>query len=349
MFVQSNFSFVFHLLPGVALFGICIAGTNWTPIRPRSAKTVVTSLLLVSSCVFCLWAGLPSAWKGSLTMKELWPSHYGKEGSKSPTSKVASLDQAIHVWPRYEFHLERAMILQQLAGTPEYPAFSEHANRAAADYRIAFDRHPYSPEIPVNYANLLSMMGRIEDAERYYQKALALQGQMESSFRAHYYYSQHLVRKSIALRMKGKLGESLTSAELAAEQIEAAILLTPPWVIHLDGRNLRISIHENLGLTREAVGDRMGALAAYDMAASIQTGQRAHYRAAVLLGRMGRDQWADRRAPQALHKFIQARNRLIAAAKQLPEGVTLSQSLEFANYLDRSIALLQDAKIEPKE
>lgn len=349
MFVQSNFSFVFHLLPGVALFGICIAGTNWTQIRSKSPRSTATALLLIASCAFCLCIFVPAAWKGCLVMNSLWHSHFGKEGEKSLNSKASSLDEAIQVWPRYEFYLERAMIFQQLAGTPDNPEFEDYANMATSDYELAFLRHPYSPEIPINRANLLSMLNLSQQAELWYQKAISLQGQMEPGFRANYYYSQHLLRKSINLRRNGKFSESLSAAELASRHMEVAIRLTPPWVIHLDGRNLRISIHENLGLAREAIGDRVGALAAYDFAASIQTGNRAHYRAAVLIGRMGRDEWAKRRAPQALQKFIEARNRLTSAGKALPEGVTLSQSMEFTNYLDRSIALLKEAKVEPKE
>jgi tetratricopeptide (TPR) repeat protein len=213
---------------------------------------------------------------------------------------------------------------------------------------MASSRHPYAPEIPINHANMLSRMGLSDEAESTYQKAISLQGQMEAGFRAHYHYSQHLLRKSIKLREIKASRESLIAAQEACENIEIAIRLTQPWVIHHEGRNLRIFIHENLGLAKEAKGDSQGALAAYDFAASIQTGNRAHYRAAVLIGRMGRDEWAQRRAPQALYKFNDARRRLVLAGKELPEGVTLDQRLEFTNYLDQSIALLKEANVEPK-
>lgn len=349
MFVQSNFSFVFHLLPGVALLGICIAAVHRPSINATERKTLVTSLLLIAACAACLWICLPAAWKGTLVMRSLWHSHYGKEGIKTPNAKTEALDEAIQIWPRYEFYLERAMIFQQLAGSPDHPEFEDYANRAISSYQIAFRRHPYSPEIPINQANLLSMMGDLDEADTAYEKAISLQGKMETGFRAHFYYSLHLLRKSLTLRRNGNISDSITSAELAAEQIEEAVRLTPPWVIHLDGRNLRISIHENLGLAKEANGDRPGALAAYDFAASIQSGNRAHYRSAVLIGRMGRDEWAKRRAPQALHLFMKARDRLTLAGRELPEGVSPSQRLELADYLDRSIALLKAAKVEAQE
>ncbi len=349
MFVQSNFSFVFHLLPGVALFGICIGGTNWTQIRSKSPKSTATAILLIASCAFCLCIIIPAAWKGCLVMNSLWRSHFGKEGEKSLNSKASSLDEAIQVWPRYEFHLERAMIFQQLAGTPENPRFEDYAKMATSDYQMAFHRHPYLPEIQINQANLLSMRGLSEEAESAYQKAIMLQGQMESAFRAHYYYSQHLLLKSIQLYRKGDAANALLAIQDSAEHIETANRRTPAWVIDIKGRNLRISIHERLGIMREANGDRDGAIAAYDYAAAIPSGNRAHYRAALLIGRIGRDKWAKRRSSEALYSFIEARRRLELAARELPEGVTLTSRLEFTEYLDKSIALLKAAKVEPQK
>jgi tetratricopeptide (TPR) repeat protein len=349
MFVQSNFSFVFHLLPGVSLLGICLASCYWVPLKPRSATSLVTGILLIGSCVFCLFTSLPLAWKGTLALRALWTSHYGKTGSKSLHSKVSSLDEAIHLWPRYEFYLDRAMLHQQLAGAPDNPEFEDYAKFAMSDYQKAFQRHPYSPEIPINQANLLSSMGLSDEADVAYQKAISLQGQMEPAFRAHYYNAEHSLRRSLQLYREGDAANALLAIEDSAEHIETANRRTPAWVIDIKGRNLRISIHERLGTMREANGNRDGAITAYNYAASIPGGNRAHYRSAVLIGRMGRDAWAKRRPSEALYRFIEARRHLGLAARELPEGVTLTSSLELSEYLDKAITLLKAAKVEPQK
>jgi hypothetical protein len=283
MFVQSNFSFVFHLLPGVSILGICLASCYWVPLKPRSATSLVTGILLIGSCVFCLFTSLPLAWKGTLALRALWTSHYGKTGSKSLHSKVTSLDEAIHLWPRYEFYLERAMLYHQLAGAPSDPQFPGYARNAISDYQMASSRHPYAPEIPINHANMLSRMGLSDEAESTYQNAIYLQGQMEPGFRAHYHYSQHLLRKASQLHAAGDSLNAMTTMESAVQNIESAIRLTPAWIIDIQGRNLRIFIHEFAGKIQEANGDREGALASYNFASSIQSGNHVHYRAAVMI------------------------------------------------------------------
>jgi tetratricopeptide (TPR) repeat protein len=214
---------------------------------------------------------------------------------------------------------------------------------------MASRRHPYAPEIPINHANMLSRMGLSDEAERNYQKAISLQGQMEPGFRTHYHYSQHLLRKASQQHAAGDSLNAMTTMESAVQNIESAIRLTPAWIIDIQGRNLRIFIHEFAGKIQEANGDREGALASYNFASSIQSGNRAHYRAAVLIGRMGRDDWAKRRAPQALYKFIEARRRIDLAVRELPFGVSPTERQELTKYLDDRIALLKEAKVEPQE
>jgi hypothetical protein len=133
----------------------------------------------------------------------------------------------------------------------------------------------------------------------------------------------------------------------AAEHMEEAVKQTPPHDFSDDERNLRISIDESLGAVREAMGDRAGALRAYDLACSIPTGTRVHYHAAVLIGKMAVDEWSKRRPSEALGHFMEARKRLSQAGSALPQGVTASQHAEYCAYLDGMIAFLKGAKIEP--
>ncbi|HEX7261913.1 MAG TPA: hypothetical protein VF258_08870, partial [Luteolibacter sp.] len=81
-------------------------------------------------------------------------------------------------------------------------------------------------------------------------------------------------------------------------------------------------------------------------AATLPKGDRAHYRAGILNGKMASAVWMARRPEEALGYFLEARKR-IGQAKELPQGVTPSQRLEYIAYLDRTIAFLKGAKIEP--
>ena len=95
------------------------------------------------------------------------------------------------------------------------------------------------------------------------------------------------------------------------------------------------------------VGDSEGALESYNFATTLHDGRRAHYRAGVLVGKMAVETWSQRRPGEALKHFIEARRRIAQAGNQLPLGVTPSQSAEYVAYLDRTIAFLKGAKVEP--
>jgi hypothetical protein len=120
--------------------------------------------------------------------------------------------------------------------------------------------------------------------------------------------------------------------------------------MHWVGKDMlepRVSIHESLGTAREAGGDIEGALASYNLAAALHQGKRAHYRAAVLIGKKAVDAWSKRQPSKAMALFIEARKRVDRAEKDLPAGVTPGQRLEYIAYLDRTIAFLKGAKVEP--
>jgi hypothetical protein len=87
-------------------------------------------------------------------------------------------------------------------------------------------------------------------------------------------------------------------------------------------------------------------MAAYDFTVTLESGARAHYRAGVLHGKMATTAWNARRPAEALAHFIEAKNR-IGRTAEMPQGVTPSQRADYLAYLDRTIAFLKGAKIEP--
>lgn len=342
MFVQSCFSFVFHLLPGAILLGICLgqlsrASAAPEKISPRTGSRVLLSLAALA-CVALL---LPMGWKGARVTRVLWRDYLSKVTLSSDESRVEALSEAIRLWPQPAFYQDRAVIFQAAAEGRES---REAAEQAIRDYENAGRLHPYDPSPVVNRANLLSQLQRDAEAEDAYDRAIQLQGGMEPGFRGHFSLANHLLNKAIRQSGAAEPALALASMEIAAQQIEEAVERMH-WVIP-DMRGTRVSIHESLGAAREANGDEQGAMAAYDFAVTLDYGAKAHYRAGVLHGKMAAAAWTSRRPSEALAHFIEAKNR-IGLTHELPQGVTPGQRAEYLAYLDRTIAFLKGAKIEP--
>ncbi len=349
MFVQSSFSFVFHLLPGILLLGICLGQMSSSSKSGGEAAQVMGSRILLSICALaCCLPLLAFGWSGSQVTRILWPAYFSKSPIPSAESRVDALTEAIHLWPQSEFLRDRAGIHLAMAARHEAdPSVSKSAIEAALyNYQTASRLHPYDPANLVNSANLLSELRRDAEAEAAYDKAIALQGGMEPAFRVHFSLANHLRRKGLRQFQDQNPRDAVQSLELAVQQIEAAVKKMHR--IAADLKELRLSVHESLGVTLEAVGDLEGALASYDFAASLPNGNRANYRAGGLIGKMAADAWADRRASEALGYFIKARHR-ISIANPLPENVSPARRVEYLAYLDRTIAFLKGAKVVPAE
>jgi hypothetical protein len=288
---------------------------------------------------------LPAGWTGTRVLHTLWPTHFSKEPATSAEWRIDSLTEAIRLWPQAAFYQERAMMFQSLAGSDQDPGFQEAAERAIEDYDEAARLHPFDPALAVNGANLLSLVKRDAEAERWYAKAIHLQGGMEPGFRGHFSLANHYLRKGLRSFDPQNPEPTHEALELAAEHMENAVDAMH-WVTR-DMVEPRLAIHESLGTAREAVGDRQGALEAYNFAASLPEGSRAHYRAGVMIGKMAVEAWAKRQPSEALKQFLEARRRIDLARGKLPQEVTLSQSQEYTAYLDRTIAFLRSARVEP--
>jgi hypothetical protein len=347
MLVQSSFSFVFHLLPGVLLLGICLGKMSRSESGSSSPQTIGTRAILTIAAVLCAALLLPFGWKGSRVTKILWPTHISKGADSSAEARIESLTEAIRIWPQASLYQERAIHFQSLAGPEGQPGFFEPAEKAIADYHEAADFHPFDPSIAINRANLLSQLKRDAEAEEWFARGIGLQGGMEPAFRGHFSLANHYLRKSLRLFDPSQPEPALEALEQSADQMETAAKRMH-WVIS-DMLEPRISIHESLGAAREAVGDRDGALASYDFASTLQNGARAHYRAGVLIGKMAVEAWSQRRPAEAMKHFMEAKRRVSQAKGLLPQGVTPSQSVEYNAYLDETIAFLKGAKVEPSK
>ena len=344
MFVQSCFSFVFHLLPGALLLGICLGQMSRAPAkRGDSPQRVGSKILLSAAALACVILLLPIGWKGTQVTRILWSSYFGELAAAPGESRIDALTAAIRLWPQFTFYQERAAIYQAAAASGEGPEARESAGQAVRDYEQAERLHPYAPGPAVNRANTLSQLQRDSEAETAYDRALHLQGGMEPGYRTRFSLAKHLMTKSLRQFSAEDPAPALATLETAAQQMEQSVK-EMHWVIP-DMRSPRVSVHESLGAAREANGDYKGALQAYDFATTLHDGSRAHYRAGILFGKMAASAWAARRPAEALGYFIEAKRRL-GLARELPQGVTPSQRAEYLAYLDRTIKFLVGAKIQ---
>jgi tetratricopeptide (TPR) repeat protein len=346
MLVQSSFSFVFHLFPGVMLLGICLGQmARSANSKSKSGQVTGNKVLLSLAAAGCCLLLIPFGWKGTRITYSLWPVFFSKDAVASLESRIEKISLAITQWPQTELHQERAISYLALANSETVPAMVIQAKEAAIkDYRQATRLHPFDPSFLINGANLLSDLERDKEAEMDYAKAIQLQGGMEPAFRGNLSSSIHYLKKGIRQFTNGNLPEALRSLEIASDQIESACK-EMQWILN-DMVETRVAIHESLGAAREASGDLKGAMESYEFAAALRGGGRANYRVGSLYGKLASQAWTARRPSEALGYFNQARKR-IAIPQNLPQGVTPSQRVEYLAYLDQTIAFLKSAKVTP--
>ncbi len=347
MMVQSSFSFVFHLMPGAILLGISLGMLSRSQPQPPCAKTTGSKVILTLAAAACALLLLPSGWKGLLTTRTLWETHFSKNPATSAEARIDALTDAIRIWPHSAFFQERAVLYQVISVSKDSTLFPDAAQLALDDYQSASRLHPFEPGHAVNRANVLSQMQRDEEAVQWYTKAIHLQGGMEPGFRAHFCLATHYLRKGLREYDPAKPDKALDALENSAKNIELAVKQMHREIA--DMRELRLSIHESLGTAREAAGDGKGALQSYEFASKLHDGKRAHYRSAVLIGKIAVDAWYQRKPSEALKLFIDARLRIDLAVGLMPNGVTPSQRVEYISYLDKTIAFLKGAKVLPAE
>lgn len=341
--VQSCFSFLFHLIPGAILLGMAMALTSRAPDRTGAAARG-SQVLFSIAALLCAATLLPAGWRGSRVTHILWPTYLGKSPTTLIETKLEALDEAIAIWPQSELLGDRARIHHEIAiPLANSAGFKEHAELAIEDYAEAARLHRFEPSFPINRANLLSMLGRDQEAEAALADGIKLQGGMEAGFRGHFWLASHQLRKSL----RQEPGETLATLETAAAAIEAASENMP--YLFGDMHIPRLMIHENLGVAREQTGDLAAALDAYNFASTLRGGQRAHYRAAIVIGRSAVNEWSANQYPKALAGFIEAERRVGMAGQQLPQAVTPEDRAEYLAYLRRTIAYLKSTNVEPAE
>lgn len=145
LLAQSNFSFVFHLVPQAMLLGICLgcAAQCSAYQRAGSARALISKSLMTVAVLLCALILVPYGIKGTKATVVLWPSMFSKEPLTSPDARINALTEAIHIWPQSEFFQLRATTYQEIAGSSgdDWAKTTEIEN-VINDYAAAVTLHP---------------------------------------------------------------------------------------------------------------------------------------------------------------------------------------------------------------
>jgi len=347
MLVQSNFSFVFHLLPGTLLLGVCLArASSPNPDSGEWRFDITRKVLLGMISALSLAFTLPLGWKGTQVLLTVWPAFFGKNVSN--IESISALSRGIDIWPQATFYRERAILSHRstLGRAITSPTNERGITSAIEDYYAAAKLHPFDLNIAINLGNLLSLVGRDAEAETQFQHAIVLQGGMEAAYKANLFLSEHYARKAKRELDLANYETALPTLLLGVTQLELLEQEMPGITKEPRGIVLRQSLFSNLAITYEHLGDPETALIFTDKAAAIPGNSSAHYQASLIIGNLAKTAWSERRPSEALARFLEARKRMDLAI-ELPSGITSEIRAEYVAFLDRSIQYLVEAKVEP--
>lgn len=347
MLTQSCFSFVFHLMPGCILLGICLGQISHSTGRPAKTISVfgwkaLLSLTAAACAVFLLTVG----WKGMEVTRILWPTYFSKQPLVSTESRIEALTGAIRIWPQPSLYQDRATAFQEAAAEVDQEDATAMARSALSDQEAASFLNPHDPKPAINRANLLSRLGEDAKAEDAYQLGIRLQGGMEPAFRAHLLFAQHLLRKGRREFEAEDPTQPIATLQAASDQLDEA-LAGMHWALR-DMDEARVAIPESLGAAHEMAGNYQEAMRHYELAIATPTGERVIYRASQLDTKLANIAWKARKPGQAMWYFTEAKLRANPGSL-LPPDVTPSQRTEYIAYLDKAIAFLRGAHVQAEK
>ncbi len=345
MLTHANFSFIFHLMPGALMLGMCLAASvQWhAKVQPKPGILNLQRALIAFIGLMVLLATAPLSWKGARVMTTLWPSHYGKDRELRAAEKIDALDRAIAIWPQAALYMNRGYTRHALALSSTEPVQQASLmEKALEDYTAAQKLHPFLPEAAINRASLLSMLDRNDEARSQFEDAIRLQGGMEPAFLAHRLYASHLLQLGKRELETQNRETALKLIEKAAGQIELSNFTDG------EGRRLSIEIYETLGFAFELNGMFKPAFENYSYAAGLYgRGHHVHLRIALLQAAKANEHLAAREPSKALALYLEAKVSVSKSGGRLPENITPEQRQEFVTMLDASIKQLREIGIEP--
>jgi len=212
LLIHSNVSFVFHLLPSVLLLGLILGFCLVLPglVTEEDESTKRFGILGLFLAIPILWFGMA----GTVTLRLVWPVLYGDRvhGRVSAEEEVHRLEAASGWWPGSRLAEEQGRVARMEAVKAGVSVNESVAwnTRAVESYRKAASAHPFHPGFQVNLGNILSDLQRDEEAEEAFERAIELQGGLESGYRSRLCLAQHIYTKWYRIwQAERRAGEAL--------------------------------------------------------------------------------------------------------------------------------------------
>jgi len=345
--IQSNFSFVFHLVPGVLLLGLCLGGLAQldSPSKKVAAQSLGQAILACAVALVGAALLLPIGWAGTRVTALRWTERRVKRSDVAPAAKIAVLTEALRMWPTAAFYQERGEAYQQLcAGVPQGGLDRAAAMCAVEDYRRATGLNPFAPGPVVNRANLLGLLGQDAEALEQYRLAIQLEGGLEVGFKAGYYKALYLRQKAERLLAETRTAEALVALLDAREALVKSNHISSREPLWWQAWGLRISIGERLGVLLSQAGRDQEAEEEFENVVVLPGGGAMRYLQAWHLRLQAKRVWHERDAEGALALFLKAR-RMIDLVGPLPSGVTADDLAKLREDVDYCIKFLKGADI----
>jgi len=349
--IQSNFSFVFHLVPGALLLGLCLGsaarpGATGKPAAQKSRGPAILGCVLALACAVML---VPMGWLGSRVTAVRWVERQLKRSEISPEVAIANLTAAIRIWPLGEFFEARAEGYQHLSEQSPQRFDTAAVTRAVNDYARASALNPYAPGPVMNRANMLGLLGRDAEALEQFDRAITLEGGMEAGFKSAFSKAAYLRLKAERLLAASRIDEALAALVSARETLAKAYRFPGGEPLGQEARELRIGIGERLVGVLSLAGRDQEAEAEFENTAEVYGGSGIRYLQACHLRMLANRVLYERNPSEALTLFLKARTVLDLSANLLPAGISIDDLVKLRDDLDRSIAFLKGAHVEPAE
>ena len=259
--LHSNFSFVTHTMPGAMYLGLAMGMALPRKLLSPGSHVQTGAIGWIgraASAGLVLLLAFPGV-QASRVLILLWPVWFGRPNgnSEAPSAALERIEEAQELWPTAATAGRAGGLARRTADSANLSGEdrSDWLNRSAAFFGQAVMSHPYDPEWAVNHANVLSILGRDEEAEKAYENAIRLEGGMEAMFRARYYFGLHLYRRWYRLWLKERraeeaLGQFIRARDhlLQAREVRPANLWAKEGAETLKGLEETISFLEGAGV-----------------------------------------------------------------------------------------------------
>jgi len=364
MLIASNFSFVFHLVPGALLLGLCLGGvalpgfpgkvapgksgpSKGTPGKSQGLKAMAPAIAVSAIALTGAALLVPIGWAGTRVTALRWAERRVKRSDVAPAAKIAALNEAMGLWPTGAFYQERGEAFQQLSVHPPQGGNSRGAMMSAVeDYRRASELNPFAPGPAVNRANLLGALGKDAEALEEFGRAIRLEGGMEACFKAGYSKAAYLRQKAERLLAAERMEEALAVMLDAREALVKSNRFPSGEPLVWEAWTLRIAIGERLGVLLSMAGRDHEADEEFGNVVLVPGGGGVLYLQAWRLRLQAKRVWHQRDPETALALFLKARG-FIERVGPLPSGVTADDLAKLREDVDFCIEFLKGAQVEP--